>query len=85
MQLTKIPYVSHGPKEVGNNYPNYEYFTPKKQDEKSNVLEDVEECVVFATKFMYKEAKQYYRNYPEHIWLHTVILLWTIILFSILL
>lgn len=33
---------------------------------------------------IYKQARKYYRKKPEHVLLHIVVLLWTIILFAIM-
>merc|ERR1712168_1005159 len=51
--------------------------------ERSNTTDTVDHIFHIMSQ-IYKQSRKYYRKKPEHVLLHIVVLLWTIILFAIM-
>ena len=79
-----MPYVSHGARRLDEyeEYEEEEYI--KRKREKTYFVSDLDQTVTDGMKLIYREARNYYTKYPEHKWLHGVIFLWTLMLFTIL-
>ena len=65
----------------GDEYEEYDY---RREREDKSLLEGLDKTLTNGLIYIYNEAHRYYTYNPEHKWLHFVIFLWTIMLFTIL-